>query len=76
MSRVSAYWIVAALTGVFAVSAHAETRTLSWQGQQIEASVAEPTRGIGPSREELRRLAREAIPSVPTRALTKDQTGK
>jgi hypothetical protein len=76
MSRVSAYWIVAALTGVFAVSAHAETRSLSWQGQQIEASVAEPTRGIGPSREELMRMAREAVPSVPTRTLTKDQTGK
>ena len=66
-----------ALTGAFAVSANAETRSVSWQGQAIEASVGEPTRGIGPSREELMRMAREAVPSTPTRALPNpSQTGK
>jgi hypothetical protein len=70
MSRMSAYWMVA-VTGVFAVSAHAETRAVSWQGQAIEASVAEPTRGLGPSRDELMKMAREAVPAPPTRALLK-----
>jgi hypothetical protein len=59
------------LTGAFAVSANAETRNVSWQGQAIEASVGEPTRGLGPSRDELMKMAREAVPSLPTRALPK-----
>ena len=65
MSRVSAYVIVA-LSSSFAISAHAETRSVSWQGQAIEASIAEPTRGIGPTREELLKMAREAVPATPT----------
>jgi hypothetical protein len=61
-----------ALTSAFAVSAHAaETRSVSWQGQAIEASIAEPTRGIGPSRDELMKMAHDATPSLPTRALPK-----
>jgi hypothetical protein len=64
-----------ALTSAFAVSAHAETRSVSWQGQAIEASIAEPTRGIGPSRDELMKMAHDATPSLPTRALP-SQTGK
>ncbi len=59
------------LTSAFAVSAHAETRSVSWQGQAIEASIAEPTRGIGPSRDELMKMAHDAKPSLPTRALPK-----
>jgi hypothetical protein len=76
MRRMSAYLIVA-LTGVFAVSAHAETRAVSWQGQAIEANVGEPTRGLGPTREELFRMAREAVPATTDQALPKaTQTGK
>jgi hypothetical protein len=63
--------LTVALTGAFAVSANAETRNVSWQGQAIEASVGEPTRGLGPSRDELMKMAREAVPSTPTRALPK-----
>ncbi len=61
-----------ALTSAFAVPAFAaETRSVSWQGQAIEASIAEPTRGIGPSRDELMKMAHDAKPSLPTRALPK-----
>ncbi|HEX9169964.1 MAG TPA: hypothetical protein VF886_13755 [Roseiarcus sp.] len=77
MSRMSAY-VVVALTGAFAVSAHAaETRSVSWQGQAIEASIGEPTRGIGPTQEELQTMVREAVPVTTTRALSgESQTGK
>jgi hypothetical protein len=61
MRRMSAFLIVA-LTGAFAVSAQAETRAVSWQGQAIEANVGQPTRGLDISREELLRMAREAVP--------------
>lgn len=75
MNRKSACLMVA-LTGVFAVSAHAETRSVSWQGQAIEANVGEPTRGIEPTREELLRMAREAVPATPAYTLPKaGQTG-
>jgi hypothetical protein len=67
MRRISA-GLIAALTGAVAVSAHAETRAISWQGQAIEANVGEPTRGLGPSRDELFRMAREAVP------MTNEQT--
>jgi hypothetical protein len=56
------------LTSAFAASAHAETRSVSWQGQAIEASIAEPTRDLGPSREELMKMAHDAKPALPTRA--------
>jgi hypothetical protein len=66
-----------AFTGTFAASAQAETRSVSWQGQAIEASLSEPTRGLGPSRDELMKMAREAVPVTPTRALPKTgQTGQ
>jgi hypothetical protein len=45
--------LVVALTGAFAVSAHAETRAVSWQGQAIEANVEQATRGLDRSREDL-----------------------
>lgn len=61
-------YVTIALTSAFAVSAHAETRSVSWQGQAIEASIAEPTRGLGPSREELMKMAHDAKPALPTRA--------
>jgi hypothetical protein len=67
MTRMSVYLTVA-LTGAFAVSAHAETRSVSWQGQAIEASIAEPARGLGPSKEELMQMAHDAKPALPTRA--------
>jgi hypothetical protein len=76
MYRMSAYLVVA-LTGAFAVSAHAETRNVSWQGQAIAANVGEPTRGLGPTREELLRMAREAVPAKPSYTLPKaTQTGQ
>jgi hypothetical protein len=80
MRRMSAC-LVAALTGAFAVSAQAETRAVSWQGQAIEANVGEPTRGLGPSRDELFRMAREAVPMTNEQAPAKapqtgTQTGK
>ena len=61
-------FLTVALTSAFAVSAHAETRSVSWQGQAIEASIAEPTRDLGPSREELMKMAHDAKPALPTRA--------
>lgn len=67
MSRLSVCLGVA-LTGAFMVPAYAETRSVSWQGQAIEASIAEPTRGLGPSREELMKMAHDAKPALPTRA--------
>jgi hypothetical protein len=74
------YWksacLIVALTGAFAVSAHAETRSISWQGQAIEANIGQPTRGIEPTREELLRMAREAVPATPAYTLPKaSQTG-
>jgi hypothetical protein len=76
MSRMSVCLTVA-LTGAFAVSAHAETRAVSWQGQAIEASIGEPTRGLDPSRDELMKMAHDAVPVTPTRALpTAGQTGQ
>ncbi len=75
MNRKSACLMVA-LTGAFAVSAHAETRSISWQGQAIEANIGQPTRGIEPTREELLRMAREAVPATPAYTLPKaSQTG-
>jgi len=66
-----------ALTGGFAVSAQAETRSVSWQGQAIEASISEPTRGLGPTRDELLEKARQAVPALPTRILPPPgQTGQ
>jgi hypothetical protein len=66
-----------AFTGAFAASAQAETRAVSWQGQAIEASISEPTRGLGPSRDELLKMAREAVPVLPNRSLPNaGQTGK
>jgi hypothetical protein len=65
MCRMSAYFMVA-LSGAFAVSAHAETRTVLWQGQTIETNIREPARGPGLSREELLKMAREAAPVTPT----------
>jgi hypothetical protein len=70
MHRMSACLIVA-LTGAFAVSAHAETRAVSWQGQAIEANVGQPTRGLDISREDLLRMAREAVPATPAYPLPK-----
>jgi hypothetical protein len=64
MCRMSSYFMVA-LSGAFAVSAHAETRTVIWQGQTIEANIKEPTRGPGLSREELLKMAGEAVPVKP-----------
>jgi len=76
MSRMSVCLTVA-FAGAFAVSARAETRSVSWQGQAIEASISEPTRGLGPTRDELMKMAREAVPVAPTRALPKaGQTGQ
>jgi hypothetical protein len=76
MCRMSAFLIVA-LAGAFAVPAHAETRSVSWQGQAIEANVGEPTRGLGPTRDELFRMAREAVPATPNFPPPKaTQTGK
>jgi hypothetical protein len=76
MTRMSVCLTIA-LTGAFAASAHAETRNVSWQGQAIEASVGEPARGLGPTRDELYKMAREAVPAMPARALTKQsQTGQ
>jgi hypothetical protein len=60
-----------ALTGAFAASAHAETRSVSWQGQAIEANVGQPTRGIEPTKEELLKMAREAVPATPAYTLPK-----
>ena len=71
MHRMSACLIVA-LTGVFAVSAQAETRAVSWQGQSIEANVGQPTRGLDISREDLFRMAREAVPVPPDSAPPKE----
>ena len=70
MCRTSAYLMVA-FAGAFAVSAHAETRAVSWQGQAIEANIGEPTRGLGPTREELLKMAREAVPATPAYTLPK-----
>ena len=64
MHRMSAC-LIAAMTGALAVSAHAETRAVSWQGQAIEANVGQPTRGLDISREDLLRMAREAVPVPP-----------
>jgi hypothetical protein len=76
MSRISVCLMVA-FTGAFAASAQAETRAVSWQGQAIEASISEPTRGLGPSRDELLKMAREAVPVTPNRSLPNaGQTGK
>lgn len=76
MSRKSAY-LIAALAGAFAVSAHAETRSVSWQGQAIEANIGQPTRGIEPTKEELLKMAREAVPAVPAYTLPKEtKTGQ
>ena len=76
MCRMSAFLIVAS-AGAFAVPAHAETRSLSWQGQAIEANVGEPTRGLGPTRDELFRMAREAVPATPNfPPLKATQTGR
>ena len=71
MRRMSACLVVA-LTGVFAVSAHAETRAVSWQGQAIEANVGQPTRGLDLTREDLLRMAREAVPVTPAYPLPKE----
>jgi hypothetical protein len=70
MHRMSACLIVA-FTGAFAVSAHAETRSVSWQGQTIEANVGQPTRGLDRSKEDLLRMAREAVPVPPDYVLPK-----
>ena len=70
MRRMSACLIVA-LTGAFAVSAQAETRAVSWQGQAIEANVGQPTRGLDRSREDLLRMAREAVPVTPSNSVPK-----
>lgn len=76
MSRILVCLMVA-FTGAFAASAQAETRAVSWQGQAIEASISEPTRGLGPSRDELLKMAREAVPVTPNRSLPNaGQTGK
>jgi len=64
MCRVSGCLAVV-LTAAFAVSAHAETRSVSWQGQAIDANVGQPTRGLDRSREDLLRMAREAVPVPP-----------
>ena len=70
MYRMSAC-LIFALTGAFAVSAQAETRAVSWQGQAIEANVGQPTRGLDISREELLRMAREAVPAAPLNPVPK-----
>ena len=76
MCRKSAYLMVA-LTGAFAASAHAETRSVSWQGQAIEANVGQPTRGLEPNREELLKMAREAVPVMPAHTIPKEtKTGQ
>jgi hypothetical protein len=76
MRRMSACLVVA-LTGAFVVSAHAETREVSWQGQAIEANVGQPTRGLDRSREDLLRMAREAVPVTPANTLPKtNHTGQ
>jgi hypothetical protein len=76
MYRKSAYLMVA-LTSAFAASAHAETRSVSWQGQAIEANVGQPTRGIEPTKEDLLKMAREAVPATPAYTLPKEtKTGQ
>ena len=74
MRKMSACLIIA-FTGAFAVSAQAETRAVSWQGQAIEANVGQPTRGLDLSREDLMRMAREAVPAKPANPLPKSTTG-
>jgi hypothetical protein len=69
--------LIVALTGAFAVSAQAETRAVSWQGQAIEANVGQPTRGLGGlTRDDLLKMAREAVPATPTYTPPKTQTGQ
>jgi hypothetical protein len=59
-------WITVAAAVALPLSAHAETRTLNWQGQDIAANLNEGTRGPGLSREKLLEMAREAVPLTPT----------
>jgi hypothetical protein len=60
-SRMSVCLMVG-VTSAFAVPAYAETRAVSRQGQDIEASIAEPTGGLGPTREDLLKMARSLSP--------------